>query len=412
VSGGSSYVVGIVGLLLLVLVHEAGHFFVARAVGMKPTKFYLGFPPAVIRRVRNGIEYGVGAIPLGGYVKIPGMFRPAERDTQRYFGPLLEQRSEQIDVVDDIRHALVRSNTAAAHQALDTLERSLAGLPASPVTSLAHNGVEELREGLSPYAYWRQTTWRKVAVIAAGPAANILAAIVLLTAVNVLGLPTAIGSTSVLKVLPNSAAARAGIHAGDTIIALDGTVVNDATIARRIIQHGKGAPVHVVVVRDRNIADLGLVTPRKTKDGYILGVDFHTRVYYRKDNPARAAGRATREVWQVATQIVTGLPRLVHPQQRKQVSSVVGIVHVSGDALRTDYRDYLSIVALISISLGILNLLPFLPLDGGHILVALVERARRRALRRDVVERFSIVGFALVGLLMYIGLTNDVHRYF
>ena len=73
-------VVSILGLGLLILIHEAGHFFVARAVGMNPRKFYVGFPPALVKRTRNGIEYGVGAIPLGGYVKIPGMHRPAAGD--------------------------------------------------------------------------------------------------------------------------------------------------------------------------------------------------------------------------------------------------------------------------------------------------------------------------------------------
>jgi regulator of sigma E protease len=84
-----SVLVSIAGLAFLILIHEAGHFFTARAVGMKPRRFYIGFPPAVLKTTRNGIEYGLGAIPLGGYVKIPGMHRPAPSDVDVHFGPAL-----------------------------------------------------------------------------------------------------------------------------------------------------------------------------------------------------------------------------------------------------------------------------------------------------------------------------------
>src|SRR6184192_3941505 len=86
--GGSavSILIAIVGLGFLVMIHEAGHFFTARAVGMRPRRFYLGFPPALVKTKRKGIEYGIGAIPLGGYVKIPGMHRPAPSDLDVFFG--------------------------------------------------------------------------------------------------------------------------------------------------------------------------------------------------------------------------------------------------------------------------------------------------------------------------------------
>jgi len=84
-----SVLVAILGLALLILIHEMGHFFTARAVGMTPRKFYLGFPPAAVKWTRNGIEYGLGVIPFGGYVKIPGMHRPAPSDLDVHFGPAL-----------------------------------------------------------------------------------------------------------------------------------------------------------------------------------------------------------------------------------------------------------------------------------------------------------------------------------
>src|SRR3954465_2862659 len=81
----------IFGLAVLILLHEAGHFFVARAVGMSPRRFYLGFPPALVKVKRKGIEYGIGAIPLGGYVKIPGMHRPAPSDVDVQLGPAMKE---------------------------------------------------------------------------------------------------------------------------------------------------------------------------------------------------------------------------------------------------------------------------------------------------------------------------------
>jgi regulator of sigma E protease len=406
---GGVYLIGIVGLLLLVLVHEAGHFFAARLVGMKPTKFYLGFPPAAIRRRRNGIEYGIGVIPLGGYVKIPGMFRPAERDAQRFFGPLEGEHPETAPLVEDVRAALRSLNERAILERLDALERRLASLPSSSVTSLAANGIEELRDGASPTAYWRQATWRRIVAIAAGPFANLLAAVVLLTAVNVIGLPVAL-SMAVAKVQPGSPAAKGGLLQGDVIREINGKTVTTADQAHEAIQKAKGRGVAVVVIRNGAVIPVGTITPRKEDGEYLLGLQWS--IAYRKDSPPRAVQRATGQTLDAARQIVTGLPRLVHPKERKQVSSVVGIVHQSGEALRAGTRYYLSILALISISLGILNLLPFLPLDGGHIVVALVERIRRRSLRRELVERFSMIGFALVGLMMYVGVTNDVQRYF
>ena len=100
-----SIFVSLLGLAFLILVHEAGHFFVARGVGMNPRKFYLGFPPAIVKTKRNGIEYGIGAIPLGGYVKIPGMHRPAAGDLDVHFGRAIEEAPPLGRPVGDLRRA-------------------------------------------------------------------------------------------------------------------------------------------------------------------------------------------------------------------------------------------------------------------------------------------------------------------
>ena len=91
-----SIAIAILGLAFLILLHEAGHFFVARRVGMSPRRFYLGFPPALVKVKRKGIEYGIGAIPLGGYVKIPGMHRPAPSDVDVQLGPAIKEEPEPV----------------------------------------------------------------------------------------------------------------------------------------------------------------------------------------------------------------------------------------------------------------------------------------------------------------------------
>src|SRR5438270_8653283 len=114
-----SSAVAILGLAVLVLVHEAGHFFVARAVGMTPRKFYLGFGPPLVKRVRGGVEYGIAAIPLGGYVKIPGMHRPAAGDLRQSLPADAQTRLEpDLDALDG---ALDRGDEAAARKVVARL---------------------------------------------------------------------------------------------------------------------------------------------------------------------------------------------------------------------------------------------------------------------------------------------------
>ena len=178
-----SILVSLLGLAFLILVHEAGHFFVARGVGMNPRKFYLGFPPAVAKTKRNGIEYGVGAIPLGGYVKIPGMHRPAAGDLDVHFGRAVEEEPTLGRSVGDLRRTLDESDYDSARTALERVREALETASLSPLAERsAERGMTEIGDSLAPDAYWRARTWKRVAVIFAGPAANLVLAIVIFAA--------------------------------------------------------------------------------------------------------------------------------------------------------------------------------------------------------------------------------------
>src|SRR5215213_10640802 len=129
---GMSVLVSIAGLAFLILIHEAGHFFTARAVGMKPRRFYIGFPPALLKTTRNGIEYGLGAIPLGGYVKIPGMHRPAPSDLDVHFGPALYESPRLLPDVERLKRLIAQNSFEAARPELATLGRALQAASISP----------------------------------------------------------------------------------------------------------------------------------------------------------------------------------------------------------------------------------------------------------------------------------------
>ena len=183
-----SIFISIVGLGLLILIHEAGHFFVARAVGMNPRKFYIGFPPALAKTTRNGIEYGIGTIPLGGYVKIPGMHRPAAGDLDVHFGRAVSEQPSLGPGVEELRRRLAVEDHEHSREAVARLEAELERAELSPLArKAADRGVDDVGDALGPDAYWRARTWKRVAVIFAGPGANLLLAIVLFTALFMAG---------------------------------------------------------------------------------------------------------------------------------------------------------------------------------------------------------------------------------
>ena len=147
-------------------------------------------------------------------------------------------------------------------------------------------------------------------------------------------------------------------------------------------------------------------TPVQQEGTYRLG--FRLSLVYKEYGPASAFGLAVGRTWEVSKAIGTSLGRLVTGSGRKDVSSPVGIVRVSSQTLEAGYREYLGLLALISLSLALLNLLPFLPLDGGHVAFSLIEGIRGRAMSREAYERASAVGIVLVLFLFFIGLSNDL----
>ena len=386
------FVAAIVGLALLVMIHEAGHFFAARAVGMTPRKFYLGFGPPIVKTRRGLVEYGIGSIPLGGYVKIPGMNRPSAGDLTATLTPdARESHRAELARLDD---ALERDDWPAARREVAALKPALG----------ESRAWQELEWALAPDAYWRQATWRRLTAIFAGPAVNLVFAIVLFTS---LFLVASERNTNVVgRVLSGSPAAAAHLRAGDAIDLIAGRPVKPKDIPKHI-RATEGRPFRLVVERHGKRVVIGPLRAREDHGAYRIGIAIEARTGPGESLPH--AGRdALQLTWSITAETVRGIGHLASGRDTNQVSSSVGIVRVSAQAWRQGLRDFLFVLGLVSLALGLLNLLPVLPLDGGHIVMALVERIRGRAFRQAVYIRYSVVGLTLFALLMYFGLRNDL----
>ena len=378
---------------------------------MRPRRFYIFFPPAVVKRVRNGIEYGIGAIPLGGYVKIPGMHRPAGRDLEAHFDRALEEAPWLARDVEPLKKELEEERFEEARARIPSLRAALERAELSEPTSRnAERGLTDVDDGLSDDAYWRAPVWKRVAVIMAGPGTNLLFAIALLAVVFMLGVPESVRPI-VAKVESGMPAARF-LEEGDRVVAIDGRPVGPEQISERIRASG-GDPIRLTVIRDGErmtftARPIEEEVPGLEEPVYRLG--FSLEPVYKQRGPLEAVGLAADRTWLVTKVIFQSLGRIVTGEGRDEVASPVGIVQASGEALDVGVRDYLGVLALISLSLALLNMLPLLPLDGGHIAFSLAEAIRGRAIPREAYERVSAVGIVLVLLLFFIGLSNDIER--
>jgi len=411
-----SVFVAIAGLLLLVAVHEAGHFSVAKLTGMRALRFYLGFPPAILKRRYGDTEYGIGAIPLGGFVKIPGMLRPEPGDLYD-IDDLLERAEDLSDdeataigvALDEVRRHLAQGRHDAALAALPGLRTAIEGAAGS-LSELqqrrAQRSIDRLEENLDPRAYWRCSRGRRLAVIAAGPAANVIACFFILWGVAIHGRPDgSVLSRDVAAVIAGSPADHAGLRPGDRLIAVDGQPLAPLRV-RAAIERSHGRAITVTVDRHGRRVVLRPVHTKVIDGTYRLGFSFQAG--FKRYSFLEAPIASASFMWDLTTGTASALADVVTPQGRSQLHSTVGIVRYSADAADAGTPFYLTLLAYISLSLAIFNLLPFLPLDGGHIFLIALEKIRGRMVSRVVFERISVLGIALMVLVFLIGLQNDL----
>jgi regulator of sigma E protease len=357
-----SWVLAFVGFAILVILHELGHFTAAKAVGMRVEKFSLFFPPTLVSKKVGETEYAIGAIPAGGYVRITGM-----------------------------------------------------------------NPSEELSDEMRTRAYYSQPVWKRIVVIAAGPAVNLVLAFVLLFIFFALIGPET--GTSKVGGIEKGYPAAAVLKPGDEVVAVDGKRGAPTTLSRLIASHKcaenppkKGCkaaePVEVTVKRDgvertfelTPIYDPAAPRPNSDKLGRTrLGFSYAPGP--RDPLPAGEAFDVTADRFWLITKATLELPaRLLDSQKREEISGVVGSYETTRQTILYDLAQVVGILAIISLSLAIVNLFPFLPLDGGHIFWAIVEKIRGKPVPFSVMERAGVVGFMLVILIFLVGLSNDIDR--
>jgi regulator of sigma E protease len=402
----------IAGLVLLVFLHELGHFTVARAVGMRPRSFYIGFPPALVKVRRKGIEYGIGMIPLGGMVQLPGMNRPAARDLRIFLDPALREDPSLVPAVGAVRRALEAEDFEAARHANTELAREVSVAQLTPgARRSADRAIREVDEGTSPEAYWRGATWKRIAVIAAGPVANIVVAFVILFLVFAIsGGPSHRATSEVAAVESGTPAAAAGLQPGDRIVAVNGRPAATFDSVSRLIRSSHGDEVTLTVLRDGSRVVVGPHRTVKSDGRWIFGFEPTAKlVPYSAGRAVRAAGSS---LGGVVTGTASGLRGIFSSHGRSQLSGPVGIVEVAQQQLRVGVPYYFMILAFVSMSLALLNLLPILPLDGGLILFSLIEAVRRRALAREAYERVALAGLTLILVLFVVASSNDLSKYF
>lgn len=345
------------GFSALIILHEAGHFFAAKATGMRVERFFLFFPPKLISVKRGETEYGIGAIPAGGFVKISGM-----------------------------------------------------------------NPDEELPPGEEHRGYYQQPVWKRIVVIGAGPAVNIMLAFAILFA---LALGASDVNQTVGEIVPGSPAAKS-LRTGDRILAVDGKSypglstedrlkkffedVGSHKCAGKPVEGCKAeTPVVLKVERNGQVTTIS-VRPEYEKSAGRTRIGFHYGSEPANLGVGGAIGRAGEAIWMVTSKTVTVFANIFNSEQRKEVSGVVGVSDVANQTIDVGMRESLTLLAIVSLSLGLINLFPFLPLDGGHIFWSLVEKARGKPVPYRVMERAGALGFVLVIMLFFLGLSNDIGR--
>jgi regulator of sigma E protease len=286
------------------------------------------------------------------------------------------------------------------------------------------NPEEEVPPEVADRSYYRQDVWKRIVVVAAGPAVNIVLAFAIL-----FGVYWANGQEEIQQTVGETRAgtpAAKVLQPGDKIVAVDGHLYTGLDTEERLVKFGETVashkcegqqvdgcvaqtPVQLQVRRDGQVKTL-MVYPRYDEEAKRALVGFS----YGSVNHPIGAGTAAKEagnaIWEVAKGTVHVFTHLFESEQREQVSGVVGISDVGHQVIEKGLERALLLLAFVSLSLGLVNLLPILPLDGGHIFWSLVEKVRGRPVSLRVMERATMVGIALVIMLFFLGLSNDIGR--
>lgn len=332
-----SIVIAIVGLGLLVVLHEGGHYLAARLCGMRVERFSIGFGPTLLGFKRGETLFQIAPIPLGGFVQITGL---------------------------------------------------------NPHEEFDHN---------DPRVYPNRPRWMRFFTIVAGPLANFLTAVIVMMFVyTILGVPVPSKNERVVDVVADSAAAAAGLKAGDIIAEANGQAITETHTIRDQIKSTGGAPQVLKLLRNGQTVTT-TVTPRKQPKGdFLIGVQIE---HY--DLTALSFGAAAKQalIYPVAKSkiILIGLYDMVTGREKAELSGPIGITREIARAANRSVWDYFGIIAMLSVYLGLFNLLPLPALDGGRALFLGLEALIRRRINPRIEATVHTVGLVvLLGVLLLV----------
>ena len=342
---------------LLIFVHELGHFLFAKLFGVRVLKFSLGFGPKVFGRKVGETEYVISAFPLGGFVKMFGE-NPDEQDVP------------------------------AAERAV----------------SFAHKRVAE-----------------RFGIVLAGPMFNFLFTLVMFFFLFLFtGVPESIDTTRVGKVNSDSPAAAAGMEDGDEILTINGTPTTRWIEVLEGVKNSGGKPLTILVGRGQQEVTLTVVPQIDTvkniygeemEERYMIGIMRDDQLEYVPTGPVGAMKNAAMQTWAFVVLTATGFVKIV--QQVIPASELGGpilIAQIAGEQMRAGWVNLMYFMGLLSVNLGILNLLPIPVLDGGHLMFLTLEAIRKKPLQERAQIIAQQVGIALLGTLMVFVFYNDILR--
>jgi regulator of sigma E protease len=368
-----SIVIFIIILLVVVLIHEFGHFFTAKKFGIRVDEFGFGFPPKLLGFKKGETEYTMNLLPIGGFVKIYG-----------------ENRDE---------------------------------LPAT-----AGENITDPDEGRK---FYNQAKWKQAVVLFAGVFMNFLLAWFLFSVGLMSGLPTSASSGSggytlsdvyltVISIAPKSPAEVSGLKTGDKILSIksgadSASSINPDALKSFILSHGD-KPIEIGYIRDKNTENTLQITPVETNGTPVIGISMDM-IGTAKLPPLKAFFEGIKLTLSVIRNTVIGLYGLIRDGligkgSLSGVSGPVGMVGIVGNASKFGFAYLLSFAALISVNLGIINLIPFPALDGGRLFFLLIEKIKGSAINPKVANTANMIGFGVLILLMLAITYHDVVKLF
>ena len=354
-------------LTIIVFFHELGHFLVARWCGIKVLVFSIGFGPELVGfNDRHGTRWKISTIPLGGYVK--------------FFG-----------------------------------DENAASMPDA-------NAIAAMNPDERKVSFFHKSVGARAAVVAAGPIANFLLAIAIFATIfAIYGKQET--AARVDQVTPDTAASVAGFQPGDLVLSINGRTIESFRDMQEIVSLSADEPLEFVIERGGNTVKLH-ATPRLTEEKDIFGNVYRigrlgitqtnapSDIKTHKFGPIAAIGEAGKQTWFVIDQTFRYLGKLIVGRASTQeLGGPVRIAQMSGQAASLGFTFLMNFAALISVSIGLLNLFPIPLLDGGHLLFYAIEALRGRPVSERVQEVGFRIGFAIIVMLMIFTVWNDVSRW-